>query len=101
MATTGLRVVSPREGAAVSGLVCFQVEGVAPDAVTGTLWERDRVVPRSVESTASTRLSLAFFNTEEDIDRVVEGAARIAKDGPVDIEATEWWRVMKASMDEV
>lgn len=101
MSVPKVRIVSPREGPAVTGLVCFQIEGVEPDAVTGTLWERHNIVARSVEGTASTRLSLAFFNTEADVDRVVEAARDIAERGPIDVEASDWWRAMHSFADEV
>ncbi len=96
-----VRIVSPREGPSVTGLVCFQVEGVEPDAVTGTLWERHNIVARSVEGTASTRLSLAYFNTEADVDRIVDAALDIGERGPVDVESSDWWRAMHSFADEV
>lgn len=101
MAVPRVRVVSPREGPQVTGLVCFQVDGVEPDGVTASLWERGRVVARSVTDTASTRLSLAFFNTEADIDQAIGVVEDVASRGPVDLEGTDWYRTMHFSMDEI
>ncbi len=101
MAVPGVRIVSPREGPAVTGLVCFQLDGVAPDGVTGTLWERAGIVARSVDSSQSTRLSLAYFNTEAEVDRITAAAEEIATRGPIEIEGTAWYRVMRGPADEI
>ena len=85
----------------MTGLVCFQVEGVEPDGVTGTLWERGRVIARSVAPTASTRLSLAYFNTEEEVDRVVGLVEGITREGAMEVEGTDWFRVMRGPAEEV
>jgi selenocysteine lyase/cysteine desulfurase len=102
LAVPGVRFVSPREGSLMSGLVCFRVGDLEADQVTARLWERERIVGggrqnRSgfpVEYEESTRLSTAWFNTEEDIDRAVEVVAGIAREGPVAIEGSDWSKVV-------
>lgn len=66
----GVSLLSPQSGESASGLVCFAVEGVAPQEVVSYLWEKARVVARKVDYPANTRLSVAFFNTEEELRRV-------------------------------
>ncbi len=102
LSVPGVRIVGPREGPALTGLVCFRVEGVEPDAVTATLWERARITAggrqdrsgRRVEYTESTRLSLAFYNTEQDIDRVIDLVEDLARHGAPPVEGGEWWQAM-------
>ena len=81
-AIPNVRVVSPLEGAGICGLVCFSVEGIEPPEVTAQLWQRRSAVMRSVRETASTRLSLHFFNTEEEIRQVAAAVAELAAEGP-------------------
>jgi len=59
-------------GDTATALVAFAVAGVEPRQVTEQLWERGRIVGRSVASPAATRLAVAFFNTEDEVDRVVD-----------------------------
>jgi L-cysteine/cystine lyase len=95
----GVRLVSPREGPALSGLVCFRVGDLDPDLVTATLWEREGITLGGRQSNTtshyveSTRLSAANFNIEADVDRVVEALREVARLGPVeDLHHTKWWR---------
>jgi L-cysteine/cystine lyase len=100
MAVAGVRLVSPREGPSMSGLVCFRIGDLEPDQVTASLWERGRVVAggrqdrsgHPVEYEESTRLSTAWFNTEADIDQAVAQVERLIREGPVAIEHSEWLR---------
>lgn len=70
-AVPGVRVVSPLEGPLTTGLVAFRVEGVAPQRLVGRLWQEGRIVARSVRyPEPAVRLSLDFFNTEEEVEQV-------------------------------
>ena len=73
--TPGVRVRSPMDRGSSSGLVSFEVEGVEPAGAVSHLWEQHRIVCRQVNSLSCIRVSLHFFNTEEEIDRIV-GAVR-------------------------
>jgi L-cysteine/cystine lyase len=75
-----VRVVSPH-GELSTGLVCFQIEGLAPADIVAALWEAGKVVARQVRETESVRLSLHFFNTEAEIDRVAQLVADFAAHG--------------------
>lgn len=81
-AIPGVEVLSPRHGALESGLVAFSLEGVEPGRVVDWLWERERAVARTVAFPAGVRLSTAFFNTEEEIERVVGSLRGLARAAP-------------------
>jgi len=78
----GVRMISAENEERVqSGLVSFAVAGVEPAIVTACLWERARVVVRTVPDAGCTRLSLHVFNTEAEIDAAVAVVAELARDG--------------------
>lgn len=99
MSIPGVRVVSPREGPGVTGLVCFRVGDHAPDEVTCTAWERHRVLlggrqgpDRQPHYLESTRVATGYFNTAEDVDRFLDAIRDIATNGVVDdMRKTDWW----------
>ena len=66
----GVSIHSPLEGPGCTGLVAFSLRGWGPADVTRTLWDEERVVSRAVRELGAVRLSLDFFNTEEEVDRV-------------------------------
>lgn len=66
----GLRLYMPREQ--ISGLVHFSVDGIAPADLTAKLYERNILI-RHVPEPALNRIATGFFNTEEDITRLVDG----------------------------
>ena len=76
-----VRVVGPLEGETTCGLVCFAIEGIAAPQVSSLLWERAGIVCRSVRETASTRLSLHYFNTEKEVEQVAVAVRELARDG--------------------
>ncbi|NLN27893.1 MAG: aminotransferase class V-fold PLP-dependent enzyme [Firmicutes bacterium] len=60
-----------------SGLVSVELAGVDPEPVVRALWERHRVVVRSIPKPRLLRFSVHAFNTEEDIDRAVGALADV------------------------
>ncbi len=66
----GVRLASPEDGPTSCGLACFSLEGMTPEDVVKQLWERGRIVARQVRESASTRLSVHYFNTENEIQAV-------------------------------
>jgi L-cysteine/cystine lyase len=79
----GTRLVSPeREEAVASGLVSFSLAGVPPEVVTACLWDRGRIVARTVPDTSCTRLSLHVFNTETEVDAAAAIVEDLARNGP-------------------
>ena len=76
--TPGVKVLSPMERGGSSGLVSFAIDGIEPaDAVT-RLWEQHQIVARQVGFPSGIRVALHFFNTEEEVEQVVEAVRRMA-----------------------
>ncbi len=73
--TPGVRVLSPLKDGSSSGLVSFTVDGVDPKEAVSRLWDVRHIVARPVSFPSCIRVSLHFFNTEEEVDQVV-GAVR-------------------------
>jgi selenocysteine lyase/cysteine desulfurase len=71
---------SPPE-AVTSGLVSFSLTNVAAELVTASLWERGRIVARTVPDESCTRIALHAFNTEAEVDAVVAVAEGLARSG--------------------
>ena len=74
----GVKVLSPMEGRNASGLVSFIIDGVEPKEAVSRLWEQHRIVVRPVTYPPCIRVSLHFFNTEEEVNKVVEAVQRLA-----------------------
>lgn len=64
----GIQITSSTHPDTTCGLVSVAIQGMAPDEVTNELWERNRIVGRTVTSPAAVRLSAAPFNTESEMD---------------------------------
>lgn len=64
----GVAVYTPRER--MGGLVHFAVDGIAPPDLTARLADRG-VAIRHTPNPVLNRVSLGFYNTEEDVDRFV------------------------------
>ena len=73
--TPRVRLISPLNRNSSSGLVSFAVEGIDPTDAVAQLWQGHRIVARPVKFPAGIRVSLHFFNTEEEVEQVV-GAVR-------------------------
>lgn len=67
----GVQVVTPDNHA---GLVSFEVRGRKPEEVLEGLRARG-ILMRTIPRTPWVRASLGFFNSEEDVDRALEGVA--------------------------
>ena len=74
----GGTVLSPSERRDSSGLVTFAVEGQTPISVVERLWEDHKIVVRQVGHPAGVRVSLHFFNTEEEVELLVGGVRELA-----------------------
>jgi L-cysteine/cystine lyase len=74
-------ISAENEEAVASGLVAFSLADVAPEVVTACLWERGRIVARTVPDLSCTRLSLHVFNTETEVDAVAAIVEDLARTG--------------------
>ncbi len=77
----GLSIVTPREAA--SGLIAFNVEGIEPPDLSARLAEEHdviiRYVTRYINNPDAARVSLGFYNNEDDVDRFLAGVKEIQK----------------------
>ena len=76
--TPGVRLLSPMDRESSCGLVSFTIDGVDPKEAVSRLWEQHQIVARSVSFPSCIRVSLHFFNTEGEVDKVVEAVRRLA-----------------------
>lgn len=78
-----VRLVSPAgETAVSSGLVSFSLPEVPPEVMTACLWERGRIVARTVPDAGCTRFSLHVFNTEAEVDAALAIIEELGRRGP-------------------
>ena len=74
----GVTVQSPMTREDSSGLVTFSIDGLEPPEAVSRLWERHRIVCRQVAEPSCVRVSLHFFNTQEEVDQIVDAVAHLA-----------------------
>jgi L-cysteine/cystine lyase len=72
-------VGSPMDRQSSSGLVTLNIDGVSPESLVSYLWEQHRIVARRVEYPPSVRVSLHFFNTEEEVDALAAAVRQRAE----------------------
>jgi L-cysteine/cystine lyase len=78
---SGVSVATSESLETVTGLVGVAVDGLEAEDVVTHLWEYERVVARTLNWPPSTRISVEFFNTEEEIDKLVATFERLAREG--------------------
>ena len=71
-AVPGVSITSPLEGPGCSGLVTFGVAGWEPRELVNALESEHSVSIRAVSDPSCVRMSLAFFNTEDEVDGVAD-----------------------------
>jgi selenocysteine lyase/cysteine desulfurase len=74
----GVTVQSPLGREESSGLVSFSIDGLEPPEAVNRLWERHRIVCRQVAFPSCVRVSLHFFNTQEEVDQIASAVADLA-----------------------
>ena len=74
----GVTILSPLDPAIATGLVTFQIADVPNSDAVGALWERWRLAARSVAELGAVRVSLHFFNTESEVEQLVDAARQLA-----------------------
>ena len=73
-----VQVYSPMEPDLSAGLVSFALSGWEPTAVVERLWNDHRIVARQVEYPPAIRVSLHFFNTEDEVDQLAQAVKGLA-----------------------
>jgi L-cysteine/cystine lyase len=76
----GVRVLTPRERMAT--LVTFRLDGWTAEAALDELAARGFVVARTIPALDAVRLSVGFFNTDAEIERVADLVALLAAHTP-------------------
>jgi L-cysteine/cystine lyase len=76
----GCTLTGPTDPEATCGLTAVAIDGWEPRQVVDALWDRHKVAVRAVNSPAAIRISTAHFNTENEVDRVLEALATIASE---------------------
>ena len=74
----GLTLLTPRPGE--SGLVTFKLEGCDATEVVTYLRDKHNIYMRDIPSTKSLRISTGFYNTEEEIAKLVQALQEIQQD---------------------
>ena len=74
----GVIVLSPMDRETSSGLVSFSIDGLEPTEVVSRLWERHRIICRQVAFPSCVRVSLHFFNSEEEVAEIVDCVSTLA-----------------------
>jgi isopenicillin-N epimerase len=77
MALPHVTLYTPLTDELSAGIVCFAVAGLAPEEVVDRLRERRIVASVSPYATSYARLGLAIFNTEVEIELVLQEVARL------------------------
>ena len=68
----GVHILSPTENHSSSGLVSFTIDNVEPAAAVSYFWDRHKIVARQISYPPCIRVSLHFFNTEEEVRNVTK-----------------------------
>ncbi|MFL5710243.1 MAG: aminotransferase class V-fold PLP-dependent enzyme [Chloroflexota bacterium] len=79
-AIPGVRVLTPRH--AMATLVTFRIEGWPAQAALDELGSRIFLVARTIPTLDALRLSIGFFTTDEELDRVAEAVELLATHTP-------------------
>ena len=85
-----LRVLGPKGGEEHHGIFTFTIEGVHPHDIAAIL-DADKVNIRAghhcaqplmqfMKTPSTTRASFAFYNTEEELDRLVESLRKVRRE---------------------
>ena len=85
--TPGCTLTGPSDPETTCGLTSVAIAGWEPRQVVDALWERYRIAVRAVNSPAAIRISTAHFNTEDEVDRVLDALKTIASEEAPPVEA--------------
>ncbi|MBO2519148.1 MULTISPECIES: aminotransferase class V-fold PLP-dependent enzyme [Limnochorda] len=80
-ARPGVELITPLEADRSAGLVTFKLRGVPAPEAARLLTERYRVVGRWVPRPEAVRLSVHLFNTEDEVERVLEAIDELVAGG--------------------
>ena len=81
VSVSGCTLLSPSSRESACGLVTVSLEGWPPADLTTALQERLGVVGRTVHDPDGIRFSTHYFNTEDEVGRVVEALKQLSAEG--------------------
>ncbi len=84
-AIPGVTLLTPRDHMAT--IIAFRVEGWTPDELKDELGARIFAITRTIPLIDALRISVGFFNSEDELDRFVEAVALLAAHTPATIPA--------------
>jgi L-cysteine/cystine lyase len=79
----GVEVITPRDH--MAGLVTFRIAGWQPAAALHELAQRTLSIARTIPPLNAIRISVGFFNTENELRRFCAGVALVAENTPESI----------------
>ncbi len=82
---SGVRLLTPREN--MAGLVSFAVDGWTPDQLRDELGARVFAITRTLPLVDALRISVGFFNSEDELDRFVDAVELLAAHTPETVPA--------------
>ncbi|MQF70005.1 aminotransferase class V-fold PLP-dependent enzyme [SAR202 cluster bacterium AD-804-J14_MRT_500m] len=71
----GVTLASPTNQSMSCGLTTFRISGWEPDQAVSKLWEDHKIVIRQVRELAAVRASTHVFNTEDEVDQLVQAVS--------------------------
>ncbi len=77
-AAPGTTVLSPLEPALGTGLVTVRVAGWPCEALQQRLWEQQRIITNVIREFDALRFSLAFFTSEDEVERALAALTAVA-----------------------
>jgi selenocysteine lyase/cysteine desulfurase len=76
-AVSGVEVLSPMHGPGCSGIVSFAIAGADHEAAARALWDGYLTMVRNIVYPSCLRASLHFFNTEDEVDKLVYAVRKL------------------------
>jgi selenocysteine lyase/cysteine desulfurase len=78
-AVKGLTLHTPRASALSSGIVCFEIDGLAPEAIVEALAEKRIIATATPYKVSYARVTPSLLNTTEEVDRTIAAIGELAR----------------------
>jgi selenocysteine lyase/cysteine desulfurase len=75
----GLTFHTPEESERCAGLLTCAIPGWEAEALSQHLWERGRILTNTIREWNAVRFSVAFFNTEGELDAAASALLKVAR----------------------
>ena len=81
-AVPGLTFYTPEEPERCAGLVTCAIPGWEAEMLSQHLWDRGRILTNHIQEGNAVRFSVAFFNTEDELEAAASTLLEAARTGP-------------------